>query len=530
MATQSDIVIGKHTLESLTIGMYADPFTLYREYIQNGTDSIDSAVNDRFMDASDGRIDVIVDSSKSIIVIKDNGTGIDPGVAVKTLGDIGNSAKDYREQRGFRGIGRLGGLGYCKRLSFRTTCIGSNQIITITWDCEHLKELLQPGKYKEYDLLKVIREVTTVMYDKTEKSTHFFEVRLIDIDPLSPELLDSNQVDAYLSAVAPVPFNFQTFIDAKKIRKHLVSKKLPFEEYNVYLNSSPKPILKRYTSTFRTGHQERTKQQDQIKDIEFFEYLNDNGIVYVGWHAITNFYGSVNDDYMRGIRVRKGNILIGTELTFCQFFPVEKDVANSWFIGEVYVFDKDVIPNARRDNFEKNAAFERLFSELSKKADDLNRRYRRQMSKYNSLIKGIDGCKKDLVQIRKEIDSGGITSDAKKEQLIEKKEDIEKRLDSKQRELQKVAQKYDNDDEKKNVAERYIREADELKKKVVEIENTIVNADYSTKKDLPSYYSKAERKVYQTIIKVIDEHLDESTAKMLRKKIIDELTKSRKSR
>ena len=39
----SEIIIGKHTLESLTSGMYADPYVVFREYIQNSTDAIDSA-------------------------------------------------------------------------------------------------------------------------------------------------------------------------------------------------------------------------------------------------------------------------------------------------------------------------------------------------------------------------------------------------------------------------------------------------------------------------------------------------------
>jgi exonuclease VII small subunit len=163
--------------------------------------------------------------------------------------------------------------------------------------------------------------------------------------------------------------------------------------------------------------------------------------------------------------------------------------------------------------------------ELAIKADELNKQYRRQMSKYNSAIKGIESCRDELARIKKEIDSGGITSDVKKEQLIEKKEQIEKRLENRQRELEKVAQKYDDGDDKRDTAERYLKEAEQLKKKVVEVENRIINADYATKKDLPSSYSKAERKLYQTIIKVIDENLDEDTAKLLRNKIIEELTK-----
>ena len=39
-----NIIIGKHTLESLTSGMYSDPFVIYREYIQNSADSIDEAI------------------------------------------------------------------------------------------------------------------------------------------------------------------------------------------------------------------------------------------------------------------------------------------------------------------------------------------------------------------------------------------------------------------------------------------------------------------------------------------------------
>lgn len=42
-----DIVIGKHTLESLTSGMYSDPFVVFREYIQNATDSIDAAYKEK---------------------------------------------------------------------------------------------------------------------------------------------------------------------------------------------------------------------------------------------------------------------------------------------------------------------------------------------------------------------------------------------------------------------------------------------------------------------------------------------------
>ena len=111
----AEIEIGKFTLESLTTGMYNDPEIVYREYIQNAVDSFDNAVEQKIMSPDDCRIEIIVDADRQEISIKDNGTGISKEKAVKTLLDIGNSSKTHTSNRGFRGIGRLGGLSYCKK-------------------------------------------------------------------------------------------------------------------------------------------------------------------------------------------------------------------------------------------------------------------------------------------------------------------------------------------------------------------------------------------------------------------------------
>lgn len=43
MAKQRTPIIGKNIIESLTLGMYENPFCIYREYIQNSADAIDKA-------------------------------------------------------------------------------------------------------------------------------------------------------------------------------------------------------------------------------------------------------------------------------------------------------------------------------------------------------------------------------------------------------------------------------------------------------------------------------------------------------
>ena len=90
-----EISIGKFTLESLTTGMYSEPESCFREYIQNAVDSLDSAINQGIINLDASRIEIIVDSNRQELSVKDNGTGINVEKASKTLLDIGNSTKTH---------------------------------------------------------------------------------------------------------------------------------------------------------------------------------------------------------------------------------------------------------------------------------------------------------------------------------------------------------------------------------------------------------------------------------------------------
>ena len=63
----SNIVIGKHTLESLTSGMYSDPYVVFREYIQNAADSIDDAYKAKLLAKGNGRINISVSPLERLI-------------------------------------------------------------------------------------------------------------------------------------------------------------------------------------------------------------------------------------------------------------------------------------------------------------------------------------------------------------------------------------------------------------------------------------------------------------------------------
>ena len=112
--------VGKNILDNLTTGMYSDSKVIYREYIQNACDQIDLAIKSGILSADEGYVDIYTDGKKRYISIRDNATGVKAEDFIEDVGDIANSNKEIGKNKGFRGIGRLCGLAYCKTLKFKT--------------------------------------------------------------------------------------------------------------------------------------------------------------------------------------------------------------------------------------------------------------------------------------------------------------------------------------------------------------------------------------------------------------------------
>ena len=73
------------------------------------------------------------------------------------------------------------------------------------------------------------------------------------------------------------------------------------------------------------------------------------------------------DEEVKGLRVRKSGIMIGDRFLLNPIFKEER--FNGWVQGEVLVFDDNIIPNARRDDFEKNDAYILLIEKLKNIAE-----------------------------------------------------------------------------------------------------------------------------------------------------------------
>lgn len=378
---KNNIMVGKYTLESLTTGMYIDPFIIYREYIQNSTDSIDEAVKKGFINYDQSKIQIDVDNKENRIIIEDNGIGISSSNSYKVLTDIGNSTKKISNNRGFRGIGRLGGLSYCKRLVFETSYPGESEKSIVIFDAVKLSELLVPGKYEEYSMTDVINEATSFNKKKECSEKHYFKVTLEGVIERF-KLTHLERVEEYLIQVAPIPFDLKKFKHGGKLNNRLNELNINEVFYNIYLGKTEnefKQIFKPYKTRFLADMNK--KIIDEIKDIDIKEIRNDyeGKIIALVWYGKCNLLGTVLDNRVKGFRMRKSGILVSDRFLLNKLFKEER--FNGWIQGEIIVLDENIIPNARRDDFEKNDAYLYLLEQLKDITKEISNEIREESRK-----------------------------------------------------------------------------------------------------------------------------------------------------
>lgn len=526
----SEPVAGKFLLEILTKGMYSNPMHVYREYIQNSTDSIDKAISTGVLEASEAAINIQVDENKRRILIHDNGVGIPADIAQVKLMDIGASDKDGINERGFRGIGRLAGLAYAEEVRFITTAINEEVKTVMICDCARLQQLLQKSNNETKDLMETFKAITRFETLPEKASEHYFEVQLNEV-PVESGLLDEVGVFDYLAETAPIDFDSQKFTQARKIRDYFDGKGCPITCYKILRGNRKLPIYKKYSRTLSTGKTSKTKSKDLVKDVEFvYKEASDGKPLYIGWLAITDFSGIIAEDAVQGIRFRKGNILVGDGRTFAKYFPSEGHNANRMFAGEIHALHEDLLPNSQRDDFEPNEIYDEMKQSLSVWAGSLNKKYRRGTSVATSALRKLNELNTAQKDLEEKINDGAITSDEKREQITEQLNKIAKSREAEERKVRKALEQGTFDEERRESVEKTLSQTETATQKVNALSTKIINAGYATKQDLPSSYSRDERKLYQRIIAVIDNFFTDEpeTAEKLRDVIKSELSVKKK--
>ena len=494
------VQVGKYTLESLTTGMYSDPKIVYREYIQNSVDSLENALAIGLIERQSMRIDIIVDAENSCISIRDNGTGISNAESRATLMNVGNSKKRNSSNRGFRGIGRLGGMSYCDTLVFSTSAENEKVKTVVTFDCKRLRQLLIPGQYEDLSLSAVLEQITTIeiLPEKAEK--HYFVVEMKDVSSFS-DLLDIDGVKSYIAQVAPLPYQSRHFIYISQLKSFLSDNGYSVEEFPIFVGedeSDLEPVYKPNKSRFHSDRNKKTV--DEITSMTYFDVRVGDELYALGWYGNCGWYGFLSDKELCGIRVRKGNILIGDSKTMNGIFREAR--FNGWTQGEIFILTDKLVPNARRDDFEQNDAYRELVQILSDTiGSDIPKKIREASTTRNDpsakVLKEVDKTISSAVAVMTE----GFNSSVDKDQVVEQLTEAAKRL------------------EKTPVKPELKDTKDDLRKK---IESTIEDVSESKNFKINQINSAVDKKSKQ-ILRVVTDILSQKLSKFLVDEIVEEI-------
>jgi Histidine kinase-, DNA gyrase B-, and HSP90-like ATPase len=256
-------LVGKDVLELLSSSMYVNALSIYREYVQNSADAIEEAVALGLLSGpAQGRLDIFVDCEARKVRIRDNGIGIKKSEFDRTLVALGASRKRGTKARGFRGVGRLAGLGYCQELIFRSRSDGESEVSELVWDCRRLRGFLRDISFSG-SVEDLIRDVVrTRRYVGSGFPEHFFEVELAGIVRHGDDLLVNREaIREYLSQVAPIPFSSQ-FRFAKKIEEALHAK-VALGNVLIFLDGESQPIYRPFSDTLEV----RKGVEDRVEDV-----------------------------------------------------------------------------------------------------------------------------------------------------------------------------------------------------------------------------------------------------------------------
>ena len=377
-----DVFVGKDILELLSSSMYVNPLSIFREYVQNATDAIDEAVALGHLASIDnGLIEINLDHIDRRVVIRDNGRGLSNKDFQARMLSFGASEKRGTDARGFRGVGRLSGLGYVQQLVFRSRAKGDTKVLEATWDGRVVKRLLAKNDSK-IDLRSIVRESMKIRKLEPEDfPSHFFEVELAKPRRIANDrLLNELEIGSFIGQVCPCPFSPE-FSCQKEITRLLAPYGRAGISYNIHINGSEAPVYRPFGDEVEYSDTKKAA----LRNLKYFEIeCIDDGIAAVGWLIHHDYRGAIpTAQGVRGLRARVGNIQIGHDRLFHEVFP--EDRFCSWMIGEVHVLDTRVVPNGRRDEFESNAHLDNIIAHLRPIGAEVARECRVSSQKRNRL-------------------------------------------------------------------------------------------------------------------------------------------------
>ena len=110
-----DSGVGAGIVSIITESLYDNPIVVFREYVQNSVDSI-------YKTEQKENREIRIWNNADDLFFLDNGIGISEDSFKEEMIKIGDSQKRKQKNLGYKGIGRLSGVPYCKELVFVNIC------------------------------------------------------------------------------------------------------------------------------------------------------------------------------------------------------------------------------------------------------------------------------------------------------------------------------------------------------------------------------------------------------------------------
>ena len=196
-ATGPGVTVGPSILGLVTSGIYDDPLSIYREYIQNSVDELSR------QNGVEGKVEITIDPRQKRVSICDNGPGLTYQECLEDLVAIAKSRKCLGRDRGFRGIGRLSGLAFAESVKFLSRASGRDPVTQVVWSRTGLADRANSTQATEQGFQDWVSVETL---EDSSYPEHFFRV---EIDGVSRHaagvLLNREAVRGYLSEVCPLP-------------------------------------------------------------------------------------------------------------------------------------------------------------------------------------------------------------------------------------------------------------------------------------------------------------------------------------
>ncbi|NQU04645.1 MAG: ATP-binding protein [Calditrichaeota bacterium] len=354
--------IGAELLPIITQGLYSNPLDTLREYIQNG------------IDAGTKSIDIRI--SSDVISVRDYGSGMSPEKASESR-RLGISLKNPMEHVGFRGIGIYSAFNVCNELNIYTKASG-NTPIKVVFNFWKMKELLKeeeerrklnlsPSQYLE----KLLNQTVKVEEDESDQiSDNGTLVILKGIEnTVYKNFINVVAVKDYLESVVPLPFHPE-FKYREIIEERFNQEDYGTIELNLKMNGKSEQLYRPYRNDVFTNLKGNKPEFKKLGNFGF------------AWFCFNDARKYLDSKKLRGYLIRKFNFAVGDRNYMLQYFG--RAVHNNRSTGEIIVTNKNLIPNAARNDFESGALTDEFKKQLAKLASAIQAHGDKLQSIYKS--------------------------------------------------------------------------------------------------------------------------------------------------